>query len=94
MRNVRKRMDISFDHKAASIVIEVEAYKNGYIDIKKRGDKIRVLTEIAKENLHYCKELTKIVDDFRHLDGLKGGIAVSETEYMATTILRHTEPLC
>jgi hypothetical protein len=93
MRNVRKRMDISFDHKAASIVIEVEAYKNGYIDIRRRGGKIRALTEITKYNLHYCKELMKIVDDFRHLDGLKGGIAVSETEYMATTILRHAEPL-
>ena len=52
MRNVRKRMDISFDHKAPSIVIEVEAYKNGYIDIRSRGGKIRVLTEITNDNLH------------------------------------------
>lgn len=35
----------------------------------------------------------KLVDEFRHLDGLKGGgIAVSETEYMATTILHEAEP--
>src|SRR5919197_2012953 len=93
MRNVRNRMDISFDHTAPSIVVEVEAYKNGYRDIRKRGAKIRALTEITKDNLRHCKELMKIVDEFRHLDGLKGGIAVSETEYMATTILRQAEPL-
>ena len=30
---------------------------------------------------------------FVHLDGIKGGIAVSETEYMATTVLREAKPL-
>jgi two-component system, OmpR family, sensor histidine kinase VicK len=93
MQNVKERMDISFDSRAPSIVIEVEAYKNGYTDIRRRGAKIRALTEITKDNINYCKELMKIVDEFRHLDGLKGGIAVSETEYMATTILREAEPL-
>ena len=33
-----------------------------------------------------------IVDELRHLDGLKGGLAVNETECMATTILQE-EPL-
>lgn len=93
MQNVKERMDISFDSRAPSIVIEVEAYKNGYIDIRRRRAKIRALTEITKDNINYCKELMKIVDEFRHLDGLRGGIAVSETEYMATTVLREAEPL-
>jgi hypothetical protein len=35
----------------------------------------------------------KIVDELRHLDGVKGGIAVSESEYMATTILKESKPL-
>lgn len=93
MRNVRNRMDISFDHRAPSIVIELESYKAGYINIRKRGGKIRALTEITSDNIHYCKEIMKIVNEFRHLDGLKGGIAVSETEYMATTILQEAKPL-
>ena len=29
----------------------------------------------------------------RHLDGVKGGLAVSEKEYMATTILHEAKPL-
>jgi signal transduction histidine kinase len=93
MSNVKKRMDIYFDHRAPSIVVEIPEYKNGYIDIRKRGGKIRAFTEITKDNIHYCKELMKLVDELRHLNGVKGGIAVSESEYMATTLLEEAKPL-
>jgi nitrogen-specific signal transduction histidine kinase len=93
MQNVKKRMDIFFDHKAPSIVVDIEEYRNGYRDIRRRGAKIRAFTEITKENIHYCKELMKLVDELRHLDGVKGGMAVSESEYMATTVLEESKPL-
>ena len=93
MSNVKERMDICFDHNAPSIVVKIEEYRNGYNDIRRRGGKIRAFTEITKDNIAYCKELLKLVDDLRHLDGVKGGIAVSETEYMATTILEEAKPL-
>jgi two-component system, OmpR family, sensor histidine kinase VicK len=93
MRNVREKMDIFFDYKAPSIVIDLEEYRDGYIDIRRRGSKIRAFTEITKENIQYCKELIKIVDELRHLDGVKGGLAVSESEYMATTVLEESKPL-
>jgi two-component system, OmpR family, sensor histidine kinase VicK len=93
MSNVKKRMDIYFDHRAPSIVVKVPEYRNGYIDIRKRGGKIRAFTEITKDNVRYCKELIKLVDELRHLSGVKGGLAVSETEYMATTVLEEAKPL-
>jgi signal transduction histidine kinase len=93
MSNVKDKMDICFDHRAPSIVLENEEYSNGYTDIRKRGGKIRAFTEITKDNIHYCKKLMKLVDELRHLDGVKGGIAVSEREYMATTVLEETKPL-
>lgn len=93
MRNVKKNMDIYFDHRAPSIVVDIEEYRNGYINIRRRGAKIRAFTEITKENIHYCKQLMKMVDELRHLDGVKGGMAVSESEYMATTILEESKPL-
>lgn len=93
MQNVKEKMDIFFDQRAPSIVINIEEYKNGYIDIRRRGAKIRAFTEITKENIQHCKELMKMVDELRHLDGVKGGVAVSESEYMATTILEESKPL-
>jgi hypothetical protein len=51
MQNVKEKMDIFFDQRAPSIVINIEEYKNGYIDIRRRGAKIRAFTEITKENI-------------------------------------------
>ena len=93
MKSVKERMDICFDSKAPSIVVEIDVYRNGYEDIRKRGGKIRAFTEITNDNIQHIKELLKIVDELRHLDGMKGGIAVSETECMATTILQEATPL-
>jgi two-component system, OmpR family, sensor histidine kinase VicK len=93
MSNVKRRMDIFFDYRAPSIVVDIAEYRNGYIDIKRRGGKIRAFTEITKDNVRYCKELMKLVDELRHLDGVRGGLAVSESEYMATTLLQEAKPL-
>jgi two-component system sensor histidine kinase VicK len=93
MKNVKIGMDLFGEKNGPSIIIEFEAYKNNYVDIIKRGGKIRLITEITKENLHYCKELETIVTEMRHLEGLTGGIAVSESEYMSTTTLREKQLL-
>jgi two-component system, OmpR family, sensor histidine kinase VicK len=93
MANAKRKMDICFDNRAPSIVIDVDEYSNGYRNIKRRGGKIRLLTEITSENINYCKKLMNLVDELRHLDGIKGGIAVSETEFMATTMLEEATPL-
>src|SRR5919109_3689459 len=93
MQNVKIGMDLFGDKNGPSIIMEYDVYKNNYIDVIRRGGKIRLITEITKENIHYCKELMKIVTELRHLDGLVGGIAVSESEYMTTTTLRKKELL-
>jgi len=93
MDNVKERMDIFFDRNAPSIVVDVKEYRNGYMKIRKRGGRIRAFTEITRENLPYCKKLMSLVDELRHLDGVRGGIAISETEYMATTVLQESVPL-
>jgi two-component system, OmpR family, sensor histidine kinase VicK len=55
MSNVKQKMDIFFYHRAPSTVVEVDQYRNGYVDIRKRGGKIRAFTEITKDNGKYCK---------------------------------------
>ena len=93
MQNVKKGMDLFGDKNGPSIIVEFDVYKNNYVDVRRRGGRIRLITEITKDNVHYCRELMKIVDELRHLDGLIGGIAVSELEYMATTTLHRGQLL-
>jgi hypothetical protein len=63
MSNVKERMDIFFDKHAPSIVLGFEEYRNGYLQIRKRGGRIRAFTEITKDNANYCKELLNLVDE-------------------------------
>ena len=93
MKNVKTRMDLYGEKNGPSIIMEFDVYKDNYIDVIRRGGKIRFITEITSDNLHYCKELRKIVTEMRHLEGLVGGIAISESEYMSTTTLREKQLL-
>jgi len=93
MQNAKEKMDLFGDKNGPSIIIKYEEYKCNYKKARKRGVKIRFVTEITKENIQYCKEVRKIVNEFRHFDGFKGGIAVSESEFMGTTILKEEQLL-
>jgi two-component system, OmpR family, sensor histidine kinase VicK len=93
IQNVKVGMDLFGDKNGPSIIIGYDIYKNNYIDVVKRGGKIRLITEITKDNIQYCKDLVNIVTELRHLDGLIGGIAVSESEYMSTHVLREKQLL-
>ena len=71
------------DHTRPSLAIGIESIKRSFADAKSRGVKLRYLTEITNANISYCKELMAIVDEVRHLDGIKGNFMVSEIEYLA-----------
>ena len=56
-----------------------------------RGIKIRLITDITKENINYCKDLSK-VSEIRHIDGIKGNFGIiDEKEYIIHLI--HKESL-
>ena len=93
MSKVRNRADVCGDSLSPSFSMGVESIKKGYVDFKQRGVKIRFITEITKDNIHYCKELMKFVEELRHMNGVKGNMAVSETEYVATAVLQESQPI-
>ena len=93
MSRVGSRADVCGDSLSPSFSMGVEPIKKGYIDFKNRGVKIRFITEIKKDNIHYCKELMQFVDELRHMDGVKGNMAISESEYVATAVLQESQPV-
>jgi signal transduction histidine kinase len=60
------------------------AVAGAYLDVKRRGGRLRLLTRIDSHNSGQCKEIAKTVE-LRHLEGIRGNFGVSETEYMAVT---------
>ena len=85
--NINKSADTYMNYTRPPLAIGLDPVRNAFLDAKSRGVHLRYLTEITKDNLSYCKELLKLVDELRHLDGIKGNFMVSETEYVAPLIL-------
>ena len=85
--NINKSADTYMDYTRPPLAIGLDPVRNAFLNAKNRGVHLRYLTEITKDNLPYCKELLKLVDELRHLDGIKGNFMVSETEYVAPLIL-------
>jgi sugar-specific transcriptional regulator TrmB len=88
--NVSNKFDVCANSAAPSIAMTI--FRGAYENMKSKGIKIRWVTDIAKENLTHCKDLTQYAD-VRHISSLNGSFAVSETEYIAAAIIREGYPL-
>ncbi|HZB17980.1 MAG TPA: hypothetical protein VE445_12510, partial [Nitrososphaeraceae archaeon] len=82
-----KRIDTCMNYTRPPLAIEIEPIKKAFIDAKTRGVRLRYITEITNSNISYCKELMGMVNELRHLDGIKANFMISETEYLAPVIL-------
>jgi signal transduction histidine kinase len=85
--NSNIKIDSCMNYTRPQLAIVLGSIRNSFIDARNRGIKLRYLTEITSENISYCKELLHIVNELRHLDGIKGNFMISETEYLAPVIL-------
>ncbi len=81
------RVDTYMNYTRPPLAIGLDPIREAFLQSKDRGIYLRYITEITKENLSYCKELIKIVDEMRHLDAIKGNFMVSESEYVGPLIL-------
>ena len=62
-------------------------------DAGRRGVKLRYLTEITSDNIEYCKEQSRMVNELRHLDGIKGNFILSENEFMVSPGISERLPM-
>jgi len=81
----KSRIDTCMDYTRPPLAIEIESIRKSFVEVKSKAVKLRYLTEITNDNLSSCKEIMKIVDELRHLDGIKGNFMISEREYLAPT---------
>ena len=87
MSNAKYKIDACVDYTRPYLAIQITQIRDALLDAKRRGIKIRYITEITKDNLRYCNELMSVVDELRHLNGIKGNFYVSEQEYAAPSTL-------
>lgn len=80
-KNIKKEWCACADSSIPAFSMS-EKIKKGYVEAKRRGVRIRYVTEITSENLEHCIELTRYVE-LRHLANVKASSAVSEGEFVA-----------
>ncbi|MGA9169482.1 MAG: hypothetical protein WBZ20_04975, partial [Nitrososphaeraceae archaeon] len=83
----KKRIDTCMNYTRPSLAIVLEPIKKAFHHARSRGVRLRYITEITYENISACKELVTMVDELRHLDGIKGNFMISESEYLAPLVL-------
>ena len=70
--NARKRIDTCMNYTRPELAIVLEPIRKAFFDAKNRSVRLRYITEITEDNVSYCKELMSVVDELRHLEGIKG----------------------
>jgi two-component system sensor histidine kinase VicK len=77
--NARKTWCVCADKTIPALSVDEKSWQ-GYLAGKASGVRIRYITEITKDNVSYCKKMMEVAE-LRHLDGIRGNFAVTESEY-------------
>ena len=89
----KERIDSCCDSTMPSVVVTTIPIKNAGSEAIRRGVKSRVITELTKENIEYCKEMMRIGHELRHLDNVKGNFSVGDRDYTANASQSAMAPL-
>ena len=84
----KQRIDICGNSKFLPLVFSFKPMRTAILSAKNNSKKQRYIVEIKKENVQYCKELIKLVDDLRHLDYIESSFGLNDTEYVGSIILQ------
>ncbi|HKX21403.1 MAG TPA: HAMP domain-containing sensor histidine kinase [Nitrososphaeraceae archaeon] len=74
-----------------SLAVSLKPIKNAFLAARKKGVRLRYITEINHQNFDDCKALLGIVDELRHIDGLKTNFMITDAEYLALLVQDKSE---
>ena len=77
--NANKELSICGDFTLPDFIL-TERIRQAFEDAKAKGTRIRLITEITKDNLSSCKQIMKFAE-VRHLEKLVGNFAINDLEY-------------
>jgi two-component system sensor histidine kinase VicK len=77
--NANKELCICGDFTLPDFIL-TERISQAFQDAKAKGTRIRLITEITRDNLSSCKQIKKFAE-IRHLEKLVGNFAINDLEY-------------
>jgi two-component system, OmpR family, sensor histidine kinase VicK len=73
--DTKEKFDNCIDSAGPSAMVSAKYLWDTVVEVKKKGVKIRFITEITKDNLSPCKTMMTI-SELRHLEGVKGNFGI------------------
>jgi two-component system, OmpR family, sensor histidine kinase VicK len=93
LTEAKQTFDNCIDYAGPSALVETKAMWDGVVKLTNRGIRIRIITEITKGNIGYCKQIMQIAE-LRHLEGVKGNFGiVDKTHYGGIARVQENLPL-
>ena len=86
-----KTIDTCMTYTRPSLAVSLKPIKNAFLAARKKGVRLRYITEINHQNFDDCKALLGIVDELRHIDGLKTNFMITDAEYLALLVQEKSE---
>jgi hypothetical protein len=72
---VKEELDGCVDHSELAMNVTYEAIRNGFLQLKKKGVRLRTITEITPDNISYVKKLMELFE-VRHVTGVKSNFGI------------------
>ncbi len=77
---LKEYADICADKNVPYSYTAIPTVAAAFRQLQARGIKVRIITEITRDNTMYCKELIKLCE-LRHLDEIKGNFGIGDGIY-------------
>jgi signal transduction histidine kinase len=92
LQKIGRTHDLCLDKWGPSSVLGSEVVKNAFESMNKRGARIRLITEVSRENLAYCKRFAEFAE-VRHLQKVMGNFSISDGKwYTASAVADKDKP--
>jgi hypothetical protein len=91
--NARSQVLACLNPYTLILTTDMEALQGPKRAARARGVKLRYITDITKDNLAYCTRQKELVDELRHLEGIKGKFILSDSEFMISPDISKENPL-
>jgi two-component system, OmpR family, sensor histidine kinase VicK len=90
---IKASLDGTLDNTGPAIMVLYEPIWSGLVSLKEKGIKIRGVTEVTPNNIHYCKKLME-VGEYRHLDGIRTNFGIVDgNQVMLHGVSQEKDPL-
>ena len=84
-----EKIDIYTNRIGLTLLLTTEPLKNALIEVgKNKNIKLRIITEITKNDIGYSQELNSIACEVRYLEDIKGNFIINEKVYDIISIIQ------